>query len=257
MEGRKTGTKGNEKARLFILQRIKEAGLIPFKSKYQHTFEFNSSGNDFVGHNLIATINGQKSNEKAIVVSAHYDHVGTKSGQIYNGADDNASGTAALLAISEYFAKNGTRHKFIFAFFDAEESGLIGAKSFVEQNPDSIILNINLDMISRSEDREIYVAGTHQNPNLKELVLEAIPDDSMVKVLFGHDHPGSGGHDWTNSGDHGPFNAAGIPFLYFGVEDHEDYHKPTDDFEKIDLNFYSSVVDLIISVIESLDKNLE
>jgi Zn-dependent M28 family amino/carboxypeptidase len=255
MEGRATGAIGNERARSFILSRIREIGLTPLHNEFVQPFTFSTTEGDRKGMNVIAGIDSNGS-ENYIVISAHYDHVGIRNDQIYNGADDNASGVAALLSIGKYFIQNQPEHNLIFAFFDAEELGLQGARSFVRNNNLPIILNINLDMISRNEKNEIYIAGTHQNPELKNRVEKALEDTGSVKVLFGHDTPGAGGHDWTNSSDHGPFHQAGIPFLYFGVEDHEDYHRPTDDFQKIDPQFYSEVVNILIQVISQLDKNL-
>jgi len=257
MEGRKTGTDGNEKAREFILKRLREIAVKPLESDFQQKFNFSASDGEKTGTNILGHIEGIASSNSYFVISAHYDHIGVRSGEIYNGADDNASGVAALLAIANYFKKNSPRHSMIFAFFDAEESGLQGAKAFVATNFMAIILNVNMDMISRNDKNEIYIAGTYQNPDLKELVQKSLSQNDRLKVLFGHDTPGSGGHDWSNSSDHGPFSKAGIPFLYFGVEDHEDYHKPGDDFEKIDINFYNSVVEMLVQVINSLDKELE
>ena len=257
MQGRKTGTDGNEKAREFILKRIREIALNPLESDFEQEFTFSTREGERMGTNLLGHIKGTSSSNSYFVISAHYDHIGIRSGEIYNGADDNASGVAALLAIADFFLKNPPQHSLIFAFFDAEESGLQGAKAFVTTNSRSITLNVNLDMISRNDNNEIYVAGTYQNPGLRVLIQKYLPQNNRRNVLFGHDTPGSGGHDWSNSSDHGPFNKAGIPFLYFGVEDHQDYHKPGDDFEKIDINFYSSVVEMLILVINSLDKELK
>ena len=257
MQGRKTGTDGNEKAREFILKRIREITLNPLESDFEQEFTFSTREGERKGTNLLGHIKGTSPSNSYFVISAHYDHIGIRSGEIYNGADDNASGVAALLAIADFFLKNPPQHSLIFAFFDAEESGLQGAKAFVTTNSRSITLNVNLDMISRNDNNEIYVAGTYQNPGLRVLIQKYLPQNNRRNVLFGHDTPGSGGHDWSNSSDHGPFNKAGIPFLYFGVEDHQDYHKPGDDFEKIDINFYSSVVEMLILVINSLDKELK
>ena len=118
----------------------------------------------------------------AIVVSAHYDHVGVRNGEIYPGADDNASGTAALLAIAGLCKKAPWQHDVVFAAFDAEEQGLQGARAFVAAPPipkERIALNINMDMVSRSATREIYIAGTGYHPPLRQ-VLEAVAKRSEV-----------------------------------------------------------------------------
>ena len=103
----------------------------------------------------------------------------------------------------------------------------------------TIALNINFDMVARGDKNELYIAGTHHTPALKP-ILEPVASRSQIKVLFGHDS-GGGQNDWTTQSDHGAFHAAGIPFVYFGVEDHPDYHKPTDTADKINPAFFLSV----------------
>lgn len=260
MQGRGVETAGGAKAREYVLKRFQEAGIKPFNNVYLQPFEFaNRAGKKFNGVNVVGFIEGKKNKNKYIVVTAHYDHVGVQKGEIYNGADDNASGTSALFAIAEYFRKNKPDHTIIFAAFDAEESGLRGARAFVEKPPvmkDALILNINMDMISRSDKNELYAAGTHPYPQLKP-TLEAVAKTAKIKLLLGHDRPEQGSDNWTNQSDHGAFHAAKIPFIYFGVEDHADYHKPTDDFAKIQPEFYVRAVETILEAVKSFDKELK
>jgi Zn-dependent M28 family amino/carboxypeptidase len=118
-----------------------------------------------------------------------------------------------------------------------------------------IALNVNLDMVSRSDKREIFIAGTYHTPALKA-PLEAVARRAPITVLFGHDRPkavAGGVDDWTNQSDHGPFHAAKIPFVYFGVEDHADYHKPTDTADKINRGFFVDVAETILDAILHLD----
>jgi len=240
----------------YIIRRFKEIGLNAYNDEYKKSFIFTDrTGNETPqGSNLIGYIEGKKPD--AIVISAHYDHIGIIDGKIYNGADDNASGIGGLLSIASYFAKNPPEHTLIFAAFDAEESGLKGAKAFVE-NPtidiNLIKLNVNMDMISRSRKNELYVAGTSHYPFLKSYVFNT---DSKIKVLFGHDTSGLGGDDWTNQSDHAAFHSKKIPFLYFGVENHSDYHKPTDDFSRIHKEFYQNAVHAILETIKNIDKSV-
>src|SRR5687768_16170629 len=148
-EGRKTGTKGAEMARIYIENRFKNIGLAPLPavSGYEVSFSFkNNKGVNINGKNLLAYIPGKS--ENIIVISAHYDHIGIINDQIYNGADDNASGVAALLKLAAHYKKNRPDHTLIFAAFDAEEMGLQGSKNFVANPPvplNKIRLNINLD----------------------------------------------------------------------------------------------------------------
>ena len=195
------------------------------------------------------------------VVSAHYDHLGVRDGVVYPGADDNASGVAVILEVAAYCQKNPFRRSIVFAAFDAEEGGLQGARVFVAKPPmpkDRIALNVNLDMVSRSDKREIFVAGTYHTPTLKA-PLEEVAKRAPIKVLFGHDRPkamAGGVDDWTNQSDHGPFHAAKIPFVYFGVEDHADYHKPTDTADKINRGFFVDVAETILDAILHLDSKM-
>ncbi|HEX7086886.1 MAG TPA: M20/M25/M40 family metallo-hydrolase, partial [Vicinamibacterales bacterium] len=176
------------------------------------------------------------------------------------GADDNASGVAALLAAARHLAAHRPQHTMVFAALDAEEQGLQGARALVRSIPDvlsRVALNINLDMVSRNERGEIYAAGSHHYPWTRP-ILEDIRKRSHVRILFGHDQPKaeSGLDDWTMLSDHGAFHEVHVPFVYFGVEDHPDYHKPTDTVERIDPAFFGDVVEMIVEAIRTFDVEL-
>jgi Zn-dependent M28 family amino/carboxypeptidase len=255
-QGRKTGTKGAEMSRAYLSGRFKEIGLKAFSSTpgYEQPFSFKrGTAAEVKGINMIGYVQGKTDN--VIVISAHYDHLGVVKGEVFNGADDNASGVGGLLKMAAYFAKNKPNNTIIFAAFDAEEMGLQGAKAFVA-NPtvtiDKIKLNINMDMIAHNDKAELYACGTFKYPALKKYFTLKSPD---VKVLFGHDDPRLGrDNDWTDQSDQGAFNAKNIPFLYFGVEDHKDYHKATDEYQNINKTFYASAVDAILEVANNIDK---
>lgn len=252
-EGRRTGTEGNRIAREYIVTRFQEIGAKPFKGKYTHPFNFTSrrSQEEMTGINVIAEIEGIT--DSLIVVTAHYDHLGKRDSLIFNGADDDASGTAAIINLAAYFAKEQPNHTLIFAAFDAEEMGLQGARAFVNDSLtlQKVKLNINLDMVAQNDSSEIYAVGTYHYPETKS-ILESV-DTGEVNMLFGHDSPDDGSQDWTFSSDHGPFHSKGIPFVYFGVEDHEHYHKHTDDFDTIPQENYKANVALILKVIKAFD----
>ena len=131
------------------------------------------------------------------------------------------------------------RHPGWLVAFDAEELGLRGAEALVGSSllpASAIALNVNLDMVSRNDANEIFAAGTYQTPSLRP-ILEDVQRRSAVKILFGHDRPmvkAGGVEDWTTQSDHGVFHDAGMPFLYFGVDDHADYHQPTDTADKVE-----------------------
>ena len=260
-EGRAAGSPGGRAARAWILERYKAIGLQPVSSSYVFPFEYASrskTSRDGQGANVLGMCVGKDNALPMFVVSAHYDHEGVKDGALYPGADDNASGVAVMLEIAAYCVKNPFRHTIVFAAFDAEEAGLQGSRVFIStpQLPkERIGLNVNLDMVSRSDKREIFIAGTYHTPELKA-PLELVAKRAPITVLFGHDRPkavAGGVDDWTNQSDHGPFHAAGIPFVYFGVEDHADYHKPTDTADKINRGFFVDVAETILDAILQLD----
>lgn len=255
-EGRRTGTNGAEAARRFIIKQLEDMNAKSLQDDFRHPFNFVSRGGDTIqAENIVAYIKGEE--QTAFVITAHYDHLGVRNGQIYNGADDNGSGVAAMLAMVEYFKSNKPRHTMVFAALDAEEMGLQGAKAFLKDESipqDMIKLNINMDMISMNDKNELYVAGTSHYPNLKPIVesVNVLP----LQLKLGHDTPDLGSDDWTNSSDHGPFHKRGIPFLYFGVEDHAHYHKPTDVFENVNQDFYIKATHAILDCILALDSSL-
>lgn len=259
-EGREVESTGNELARAYILQRFQDIGLKSFDSSYVHPFKFYSrfTRKTYQGKNLIGYVPGYKDADHFVVLSAHYDHVGIKKRKIYNGADDNASGVGTLIEIARHLTQYPLPYSVIIAAFDAEEIGLRGADAFVEDPPvklDSILLNINMDMISRNKDNEIYICGTAYSPFLRP-PLDSLAKEASIKVSFGHEAPEStGADDWTHASDHGKFHRKEIPFLYFGVEDHEDYHEPTDDFEKIMPDFYHQVSEFILRCLTALELN--
>ena len=254
--GRETESEGNKIAQNYILRRFAKYGLKEFNQMRTQDFTFSVGGKNWKGKNLLGQISGTKSPEKFIILTAHYDHVGTKKGEIYNGADDNASGICALLAAAEWFAKNPPNNTIAFIAFDGEEMGLQGAKYFVKNLPikkEDIILNLNLDMISRNEQNDINICGTAHYPHLKK-ELEHLPKVTSLNVKYEHDRAIFGMGDWTNASDHGAFHQMKIPFLYLGVEDHVDYHKPTDDFENIDPSFYFRASNLVMEILMAFDK---
>ena len=252
MSGRHPGTSGHKRAREYIVKQYEEIGLLPFTESFDQKFELQSERERLTGHNLIGKIKGVS--ERTIVISAHYDHLGKRNGKIYFGADDNASGVAALLHIAEYFKQHQPNHTLIFAAFDAEELGLQGAKAFVSTlKPISVELNINMDMISHNNKNEIYVSGSTHYPQLKSVINKVDELNKTVSLKQGHDRKNTGSEDWTYQSDHGEFHQVGIPFAYFGVEDHVDYHKPSDTFDKIDTAFYCDVVKIILDFTKEID----
>lgn len=253
-EGRKTGEKGNDSARAYIIKEFKRLNLFGFNGKYEQPFSFEIRKKKYNANNILVEIIGTEFPEKYIVISAHHDHLGISGGQIYNGADDDASGVSALISFAEYLTENPPKHSVILAAFDAEELGLRGAKHFVENfDTSKIALNINMDMIGRSAKDELYVVGGRYSKSLKT-ILDTFKNPTSSKLLQGHDGKDRK-EDWTMASDHAPFHIAKIPFLYFGNEDHDSYHKPTDDFEAITPQFYKNSVKIILSIFEAIDSS--
>ncbi len=272
--GRRTGTDGSRKAQAFLQSRFEALGLKHFGAGYAQPFAFShhsvkaifTPGRPYKTEypsavNYIGYIAGSALPERVMVVSAHYDHLGLEDGKLYLGADDNASGVAAMLAVAAWFKAHPPRHTIVFAAFDGEELGKQGARAFLAALPfpkAQLAFNLNLDMVSRNDNNEIFASGTSYTPSLAPLVAQAAARHT-VKVKLGHDRSqlvAGTVEDWTDSSDHGPFHDAGVPFLYFGVEDHADYHQPGDTFEHIQPAFFTRVANLLVDVAATADATL-
>ncbi len=270
LRGRRTGEPGNVMARDFILAAFREAGLREPQGGFVQPFGFRDRRDTTqmtTGANVVGFLPGTDPGVGSLVLSAHFDHVGVRAPRpgsgaeasgdsIFNGADDNASGTVALLAMARYLSRNPPRHRVVFAALDGEEMGLRGARAFVEAGwPDDIALNVNMDMVSRS-DSLLFAAGTFHYPFLRP-ILESVQGRPPVVLRFGHDEPGAEGmDDWTGSSDHRAFHGVGIPFVYFGVEDHADYHQPSDEFEQVDPVFFVNAIRTVLAGVLALDEGL-
>lgn len=261
MEGRRAGTPGAARARRWLIGELRAMGVEPLGTSFEHPFVIRTrnASPDTNGVNVVARIKGTAGNGPALVLSAHYDHLGIRNGEIFNGADDDASGCVTLLMIAERLMRERPTHDVILAFFDAEESGLQGARAFVANPPlplGTIGMNLNLDMVSRQDAGALWVAGTAHYPLLKPLA-EAAASGARVTIRFGHDTKDlKPGDDWTNSSDHGAFHARGIPFLYLGVEDHPDYHKAGDEAHKVDPAFFRGTMEYAYALLRRVDAAL-
>jgi hypothetical protein len=199
MEGRRVGTAGGAKARAYLKARLNAIGIAPLKDSLAMPFASAGRGGDTTrGVNLVGIVRGTKTPDAYIVLAAHYDHLGVRDGTVYPGADDNASGTAAVLAIAAWLKRNPPAHSVIVALWDGEEGGLRGARAFVAAPPvplEKIIANVNLDMVSRNDRNELYAAGATPNPQMKPL-LDALVAVAPVTLKLGHDS-GTGQDNWT------------------------------------------------------------
>jgi hypothetical protein len=264
MEGRDTGAPGGERARAYIVSRLEALGVAAPPVGRLQPWEMQGRTREgpktFNGTNVLAVIPGTRATDRYIVITAHYDHVGIADGQIHNGADDNASGVATALEIAARLKAAPPEHSVIFAFLDGEERGLLGARHFVEAPPvplSSIALNLNFDMTARAEtDMKLWVTGTYQNPTLRPL-LEPIAAENGVALAFGKDTPqDTGNNNWVEASDHAAFYRAGLPFLYLGVDYHPDYHRPTDDFDKVNPAVFAAATELSWRSFQALDRGM-
>ena len=255
MEGRKLGSAGGARARELLAAELRGRGIEPLVADYVQSFTVSArGGGELTGGNVLGVIRGTRYPARYLVVSAHYDHLGVHDGHIFNGADDNASGTAVALEVASRFRAEPPDHSIIIALLDGEEAGLSGAQALLDDAAvpvDAIILNINLDMVGRSARGELWVAGTHHYPQLADVV-RSVASRAELTLRAGHD-TGSGPQNWTGASDHAAFHARGIPFLYFGVEDHEDYHRPSDDVAAIDPSFLVRAARAIIDAVRTVD----
>lgn len=263
MGGREAGTEGNALARSYITERLTSMGVGPMGEGFDHPFDYRlrvDDGQVHTGINILALIEGTSDSDRLMVVSAHYDHVGIREGEVYNGADDNASGVAGVLAVAAEFMANPPEHDVILAFFDAEERGLQGARAFVMDPPvdqDRITFNLNFDMIAMSDERKLWAVGTYHYPSLKPLV-EQVAADAPVELPMGFDEPtDEPGGDWTMLSDQGAFHAVGIPIIYLGVDFHPHYHQATDEFENMTLDFFQDAVETSVRFAVVMDEALD
>ena len=262
MNGRQTGSAGERMAIDYIQKEFKKLKLVPKGvNGFEQAFTFkggtHGTGADGTGHNVVAFLDNGAA--KTIIIGAHFDHLGlgengssldaNPKGKIHNGADDNASGVAGVLELARYFAKNKTKEQsnFLFICFSGEELGLHGSKYFTEKptvDIGSVNYMINMDMIGRL------------NPTTKNLSVSGTGTSAEWETLFKNN--GSSLNIKTDSAgigpsDHTSFYLKNIPVLHFFTGSHSDYHKPSDDWDKINYSGEKEVLNLIISVIKKLD----
>lgn len=244
LEGRRLGSAGNAAARAMLVQRFKDLGLSSYNGSFEQPFTFGSA----TGTNVVGWLPGTKSGP-ALLLSAHFDHIGFRSGQVCPGADDNASGSAAILQLAAYLKAHPPSHPIIFCLFDGEEAGLYGSQAFVAAPPiplTQIGAVLNLDMIAQGTQGRIMVGGTSYTAGLKPHLLAAFAT-SKVKVV-----PDFETYDAYS--DQLPFMNRGVPFLFFCVGDDDPwYHTPQDTFERIPQVFYWAVTEAALETLLRLD----
>jgi len=267
--GRAVQSNGSHYAREYIKQQLAKADIKPLlPDGYLQPFTYRKGGENIQGTNVLAFIPGKQS-ERLIILSAHYDHLGIKGSKTYHGADDNASGVSALLAVANVLIQQQPSCSYVLLFSDAEEDNLKGTKAFIEQFPNIInktMLNINLDMLagSRSTKRlhflsykinKLLTKGSWQQ--FKENHSRAeIPISRGFKSVGYHSSSASNKVQWYLASDHGVFYRKHIPFLYYGVGVHENYHTAKDSFERANKQMLWHVTNTIIHQILFLDQHI-
>jgi hypothetical protein len=277
LEGRQTGTPGEVKAAEYIAERLKAIGVQPKGTAgYMQSFSFlpktdphkeveftTNADSTITGYNVIGFIDNNA--ENTIVIGAHYDHLGYggegslyrgEDKSIHNGADDNASGVAVMLNLaSRLKIKNDTsqvkdQNNYLFMAFSGEEMGLLGSNYF-SKNPtiekENINYMINMDMVGKLKtDSTLAVYGTGTSPMFKQ-TLNANNDGFKLVV----------NESGVGPSDHTSFYLIDVPVLHFFTGQHEDYHKPSDDAEKLNYDGMYRISDYIFSIVSDLNDNGE
>ena len=264
LQGRGTGTEGERLAANYLVSQFKKLKLKPYGDgkSYLQTFDFkggmHGTGEPGKAANVIGFLDNGAST--TVIIGAHYDHLGTgnqgssldpnPAGKIHNGADDNASGVAGLLELARYYKSNKVKEKnnFLFICFSGEELGLYGSDFFVEHptlDLGKVNFMINLDMVGRLDAKNggLSVSGTGTSPGWEPLLKSL----STPEVPIATDSSGTG------PSDHTKFYLKKIPVLHFFTGSHSDYHKPSDDADKINYDGEVAVLNTIIKVIDSMD----
>ena len=279
LEGRETGEKGQKMAADYIMNHFKKIGIPPYKKntyyqKYKvkskrHVCKCEDCDDGFIkkilggkkyikGENVLGYIEGGDLKEEIIIITAHYDHLGKHEDKIYNGADDDASGTSAAMEIAQAFmiAKsegNGPRRSVLVMAVSGEEKGLLGSK-FYTDNPvyplENTVANLNIDMIGRLDDWHIsgdyvYLIGS----DMLSQELHDISEETNEKYVgIELDYTFNSEHDpnrYYYRSDHYNFAKNNIPVIFYFNGVHEDYHKETDTVEKIDFQKTEQIARLI------------
>lgn len=268
LEGRQTGTKGEEVAAKYIAKRFNDLKLQEKGTNgYFQTFSFKpktdphsevvftkmAEDSTITGTNVLGYIDNNA--ENTIIIGAHYDHLGFGGDgslfrgdekAIHNGADDNASGVAVMLDLAKKLQKTNTNNNYLFMAFSGEEMGLLGSNYFVK-NPTFDIKKvnymINMDMVGRlKQDSTLAVYGVGTSTWFKQTLKANNDKFKLVENESG-----------VGPSDHTSFYLSDIPVLHFFTGQHEDYHKPSDDFEKLNYAGMNTISNYIYAVISDLN----
>ncbi|MEZ4900689.1 MAG: M20/M25/M40 family metallo-hydrolase [Spirosomataceae bacterium] len=295
MQGRKTGMKGQEIARNYCVKSLRATHALPiFKTDslwlFSQSYYFNltmptgmvipmgglytltekpstefEKKTTLEGQNIGGIFVGTDLKKEIVIITAHYDHLGSSKAGIFHGADDNASGTAAILAMAalcDSLQKQGirSRRSLCFLLFSGEEGGLIGSKYFLENSPflhENIRYNLNVDMVGRRDKTHrknsdyCYLIGPHFFPELRSTVKESNHLSFNLTLDYRYDNEYDPNRYFYRS-DHYNFAKRHIPALFFMDGEHPDYHQTTDTADKIDYQLLQKRASLIFQIAWSL-----
>ncbi|MGN8226677.1 M20/M25/M40 family metallo-hydrolase [Gracilimonas sp. BCB1] len=271
MRGREAGTPEEAAAANYIADLFRSYGLDPAGDDGTYFQEFtintavlnnphataeDTSGEKRLSKNVAGLLQGTGDSDEVLIVGAHYDHLGmgsfgslssSEEPRIHNGADDNASGTAGVLELAEYFAANRPATDILFLAFSGEEMGLLGSQYFVE-NPtielENALAMINMDMVGRMSNGRLMIFGVATTDSWESILTTANTDSLELDLI----------PDGTGASDHTSFYYKDIPVLHYFTDTHADYHRPSDDTEWINAEGQKQLLSHLKRVIEQLDK---
>ena len=270
LEGRETGTQGEIKAGEYIKKRFIKLGLQPLennnyfqnfnfkpKTNPHQNISFSNQKNDstITGKNIIGYIDNQAKN--TILIGAHYDHLGYgnenslhrgEKNLIHNGADDNASGVAMMIDLASKLRIANKNNNYLFIAFSGEEIGLLGSNYYTKNaiiKMSTINYMINMDMVGRlNKDTTLAIYGLGTSPIFKQTINA---NNTKFKIIQKESGVGPS--------DHTSFYLNDIPVLHFFTGQHEDYHKPSDDYDKINFKGMNMISSYIFDIISDLNDN--
>ena len=263
MRGRETGSPEIELAAEFLEENLRQYSIAPFYPAYRDTLKNTRR----TAYNVVGVLPGKdpQLRDEYVVIGAHYDHIGTvnriNGDAIANGANDNASGTASVLEISRYFGRSANnKRSIIFAFFSAEEKGLLGSKHLAERMQNEgldLYLMLNFEMTGvpmPDKDFLLYITG-YSKSNLAAAG-NAYASEKLIGYL-----PTENDYNLFQRSDNYPFyriyNIPSHTFCTFDFNNYPQYHKSNDEADQLDYNHMAEVVNKIIPVIEGLVNSSE
>lgn len=269
LKGRQAGSADEAIAANYIADHFRDYGLEPAGDSKTFFQEFtintavltnphaseDAEGEKLLSKNIAGLLQGTADSDEFIVIGAHYDHLGygefgslssTGEPTIHNGADDNASGTAGVLELAQYFSVNRPQKDILFLAFSGEEMGLLGSAHYVD-NPtvdlENALAMINMDMIGRMTDKKLMIFGMGTADDWEDIVTIANTDSLKLNLV----------QDGTGASDHTSFYYKEIPVLHYFTDTHADYHRPSDDTEYINAEGEALALQHLVRVVQYLD----